>query len=272
MASNQKTEEDLVDFGFDQVPRSEKNSLVGAVFSDVAGRYDLMNDLMSFGIHRLWKAAFLDRLKPRAGMVLLDVAGGTGDIARAFAERIAASQPEKKPPAIARAIICDINFEMTAAGRDRAIDKPINLGSLDPDSAPAIEWVCGNAEALPVDDAAMDAVTIAFGLRNVTDRPAALAEARRVLKPGGQYLILEFSTVDQPLLARFYDRYSFSVLPGIGALVARNRDAYRYLAESIRQFPKPNTLKAELEAAGFKRVSFQLLSGGIAAIHSGWRI
>ncbi len=275
MEAEQNMNEDLVDFGFDQVPRDAKSGLVGEVFSDVAGRYDLMNDLMSFGVHRLWKAAFIDRLKPRAGMALLDVAGGTGDIVRAFCERISASQPAEKPksdlgPTVrtaSRAIVCDINFEMTVAGRDRAIDRPLNLKG-----APTIEWVCGNAEALPVEDVTMDAVTIAFGLRNVTNRTLALAEAYRALKPGGHYLILEFSTVNEPLMARLYDRYSFSILPEIGALIARNRDAYRYLAESIRKFPRPNVLQTEMEAAGFGRVSYQLLSGGIAAIHSGWRI
>jgi demethylmenaquinone methyltransferase/2-methoxy-6-polyprenyl-1,4-benzoquinol methylase len=258
---------DFVDFGFEDVPRAEKSGLVGAVFSDVAGRYDLMNDLMSLGVHRLWKAAFIDRLAPRPGMSLLDVAGGTGDIARGFCERIG-SAGHGGVAKESRATICDINFAMTATGRDKAIDRPFPEGT----GSVAVDWVCGNAEMLPIADMSVDAVTIAFGLRNVTDRTAALMEAYRVLRPGGRYLVLEFSTVSLPLLAELYDRYSFSVVPQIGAVVARNKDAYRYLVESIRNFPRPDHLLAELQTAGFGRVSYQLLSGGIAAIHSGWRL
>ena len=257
--------EETIDFGFAEVPRDEKKSLVGDVFSGVAGDYDLMNDLMSGGVHRLWKAALIDRLRPRPGMFLLDVAGGTGDVARAFASHISQQSKEMDGDrAPSAGWVCDINFSMTRAGRDRAIDKPI-------DTDVDIRWICGNAEQLPMPDRSVDAVTIAFGLRNVTDRAAAIAEARRVLRPGGQYLILEFSPVTQPLLADIYDAYSFRVLPEIGHFVARNRDAYRYLVESIRRFPDPDTLNAMIEQQGFGQVSYQLLSGGVAAIHSGWR-
>jgi len=256
---------ETVDFGFAEVPLDEKKSLVGDVFSGVAGDYDLMNDLMSGGVHRLWKAALIDRLRPRPGMFLLDVAGGTGDVVRAFAAHInqrTANLDTQPPPSAGW--VCDINYAMTRAGRDRAIDKPIG-GEVD------IRWICGNAEQLPLPDSSVDVVTIAFGLRNVTDRAAAIAEARRVLRPGGQYLILEFSPATQPLLADIYDAYSFRVLPHIGQLVARNREAYLYLVESIRRFPDPDALKEMIEQQGFGRASYQLLSGGVAAIHSAWR-
>ena len=239
-------------FGFKTVAEGEKATLVRRVFDDVAGRYDLMNDLMSAGIHRLWKAAMIDWLAPRPSMTLLDVGGGTGDIAFRFRAR--GGGP---------VVVCDINREMLAVGRDRAIDR--NL-------VEDIDWVCGDAESLPIPDRAVDAYTIAFCLRNVTHIDQALADARRVLKPGGHFLCLEFSHVVLPVLDKIYDRYSFSVLPRLGALVAGNREAYQYLVESIRQFPPQDALAARMEAAGFAKVSYRNLSGGIACIHSGWRI
>jgi len=242
------------DFGFRRVRAAEKPRLVGAVFESVATRYDLMNDLMSVGVHRLWKAALIDRLRPRPGETLLDLAGGTGDIAFRFLERVNRR---------GTAIVCDFTPAMLEVGAARAIDRGILEG---------IEWVAGDAEKLPFAKASVDAVTIAFGLRNVTHRDAALAEVLRVLKPGGRFLCLEFSHVALPWLARLYDLYSFTVLPLLGELVARDRASYQYLAESIRRFPDQEALAAEMRAAGFAEVRARSLSGGIAAIHSGWRI
>jgi demethylmenaquinone methyltransferase / 2-methoxy-6-polyprenyl-1,4-benzoquinol methylase len=245
--------ESETDFGYRRVKSRDKARLVREVFDSVSPRYDLMNDLMSGGIHRLWKAELIDRLAPRPGQTLLDVAGGTGDIAERFLARAGKGL----------AIVCDINESMLNQGRDRAIDAGRLAG---------IAWVCGDAERLPVADASVDAYTIAFGLRNVTDIAAALAEARRVLKPGGRFLCLEFSRVEAPLLRQLYDLYSFSVLPLLGAVVARDRDAYRYLIESIRRFPPQAELAQMMGAAGLEQVSFRNLTGGIAALHSGWRI
>jgi demethylmenaquinone methyltransferase/2-methoxy-6-polyprenyl-1,4-benzoquinol methylase len=238
-------------FGFRTVAVDEKASLVRAVFDSVAGRYDLMNDLMSGGIHRLWKEAMIDWLQPRPQMVLLDVGGGTGDIALRFLERGGGE-----------VIVVDVNAEMLAVGRDRSIDRGWVKG---------ISWVCGDAERLPVADASVDAYTTAFCLRNVTDVPAALAEARRVLKPGGRFLCLEFSRVILPVLDRLYDAYSFRVLPLLGRIVTGNGDAYRYLAESIRRFPSQDRFARMIAGAGFDLVKVRNLSGGIAALHSAWR-
>ncbi len=244
-------------FGFSEVPVAEKTARVGAIFDSVARRYDLMNDLMSGGVHRLWKSALIDRLNPQPGMKIVDVAGGTGDIARRILARCNGE---------ADVTICDINPAMLAAGRNRSINHGLLAG------AGAPNLVCGNAEQLPFADAALDAYTIAFGLRNVTHIDQALAEACRVLKPGGHFLCLEFSRVVVPLLAPLYDRYSFTVLPRLGALVARDRDAYTYLAESIRKFPPQDELVEMLRDAGLDQVSYRNLSGGIAAIHSAWRL
>lgn len=242
------------DFGFRRVGEDEKTRLVHDVFSSVAARYDLMNDLMSGGIHRLWKAQLLDRLAPRPGQLLLDLAGGTGDIARRFLDRAGPT---------GAAIVCDINESMIRRGRDRSIDR----GAVDD-----IDWIAGNAEALPLASSSVDACTISFGLRNVTRIPAALKEARRVLKPGGRFLCLEFSRVEGKLLRRAYDLYSFTVLPRLGDIVARDRDAYQYLVESIRRFPPQAELASLMEDAGFEQVNWRNLSGGIAAIHAGWRL
>jgi demethylmenaquinone methyltransferase/2-methoxy-6-polyprenyl-1,4-benzoquinol methylase len=248
---------DTTHFGFTDVPIAEKSARVGAVFDSVAARYDLMNDLMSAGVHRLWKATFVRRLGLRPGAHVLDVAGGTGDIAFRMLDRLAGD---------GRVTVCDINREMLAVGATRAIDR----GFLP--AAGALDWVCGDAEALPFADMSVDAYTIAFGLRNVTRIDRALAEARRVLTPGGRFFCLEFSHVVVPVLAALYERYSFAVLPRIGQLVASDRDAYQYLVESIRRFPPQNELLERMAAAGLSRGRYENLSGGIVAIHSGWRL
>ncbi len=242
--------DDSVDFGFRDVPRGDKAGLVREVFDSVAPRYDLMNDLMSLGVHRLWKAALVRALRPRPGMVVLDVAGGTGDIAVAAAAEGA------------EAVVVDINADMAAAGRDRALDR----GCLE------VGWAVADAEALPFPDMSQDAVTIAFGLRNVTGRERALAEMRRVLKPGGRFFCLEFSQVAAPTLRAVYERYAFRVLPRLGALVAGDAEAYRYLAESIARFPDREALAGLMGAAGFARVRWSILSGGVVALHRGWRL
>ncbi len=239
-------------FGFETVAEAEKAGLVRGVFDSVAPKYDLMNDLMSLGIHRVWKAAFLDWLRPQPDMRLIDVGGGTGDIAFGFLDRGGQD-----------ATVVDINAEMLSVGRDRAIDRGILEG---------VTWLNGDAENLPLPDATFDAYTIAFCIRNVTHIEAALADARRVLKPGGRFMCLEFSHVALPWLEKVYDTYSFKVLPEIGAKIAGDREAYQYLAESIRRFPPQDTFADMIRNAGFGQVSYDNLSGGIAAIHSAWRI
>ncbi len=239
-------------FGFQTVEEAQKASLVRAVFDSVAPRYDLMNDLMSLGIHRLWKNAVIDAVKPRPGEHLLDVAGGTGDIAFRFLDRGGE-----------QVTVCDINAEMLKVGRERAIDKGYLQG---------LDWVVGDAERLPLPSASLDAYTIAFGLRNVTHIDLALAEAKRVLKPGGRFFCLEFSRVVLPVFDKIYDTYSFSVLPWLGSKVAGDAEAYQYLAESIRRFPAQEELVSMMEEAGLEQARYRNLSGGIAAIHSAWRL
>lgn len=257
------------------MPLAEKRGRVQGVFESVASNYDLMNDLMSGGIHRLWKASMIDWLDPRPGQTFLDVAGGTGDIAFRIDERISPTKDDiPEVPADdetaaetnaqrAPITVCDLTLGMLEVGRDRGLDRGI-LHSMD--------WVCGNAEALPFPDRSFDAYTIAFGLRNVTDIPTALSEAKRVLKPGGRFLCLEFSQVVIPAFASLYDIYSFKVLPAMGEAVAKDRASYQYLAESIRKFPPQENLIALMNAAGLSMTSYRNLSGGIAALHSGWRI
>jgi demethylmenaquinone methyltransferase / 2-methoxy-6-polyprenyl-1,4-benzoquinol methylase len=242
------------DFGYRRVPVGAKQDLVREVFDRVAGRYDLMNDLMSLGIHRLWKDAMVDWLAPRAGQAILELAGGTGDVAFRIWRRTQGK---------ARIFVCDINEAMIRVGRDRAIDRAILHG---------IDWLGGNAEALPFADRSVDAYIIAFGLRNVTHIDAALAEARRVLKPGGRFLCLEFSRVALPLLGELYERYSFAVVPRIGGFVTGNVGAYRYLVESIRRFPAQAALAERIARAGLSQIKIRNLSGGIAALHSAWRV
>jgi demethylmenaquinone methyltransferase/2-methoxy-6-polyprenyl-1,4-benzoquinol methylase len=244
-------------FGFQQVPMEHKQSLVDDVFHRVARRYDLMNDLMSGGLHRAWKDVLVNAVNPPTNerpFHLLDVAGGTGDIAL----RVVAAGG-----AGTRATVADTNAEMLAVGRERAARQG---------REGAVTFIEGNAEALPFADQAFDAYTIAFGIRNVPRIEAALAEAYRVLKTGGRFLCLEFSAVDVPGLDRLYDLYSFNVIPALGRLVADDADAYQYLVESIRRFPKPKAFAQMIEAAGFRRVSWQPISGGIVALHSGWRL
>ncbi len=244
-------------FGFASVGEEERQKLVNAVFARVANRYDIMNDLMSGGMHRLWKDHLINWLAPSRssrGARLLDVAGGTGDVAHRFLKAAADD---------ATAVICDISAEMLTAGRERPGSRA--LGE-------RLAFVQGNAEALPFPARSFSAYTIAFGIRNVTHIDAALAEAYRVLRPGGRFLCLEFSEVTVPGLDAIYDAYSFKAIPELGRLVAGDADAYRYLVESIRRFPNQERFKGMIETAGFSRVQFRNLMGGIAAIHSGWRI
>lgn len=240
-----------VDFGFRKVAPGEKTRLVGEVFSSVAGKYDLMNDLMSFGIHRVWKRHFVSTSGVRRGDRVLDLAGGTGDIAALMVERVGQE---------GEVVIGDINAGMLGVGRDRLTDRGI--------VAP-VRYVRLNAEALPFPDQYFNAVTIAFGLRNVTDKTAALREMYRVLKPGGRAMVLEFSEVTEPLLKPLYDIHSFEILPRLGKLFAGDSASYRYLAESIRKHPNQEALRQLMMDAGFDRVDFRNLSAGIVAIHTG---
>jgi demethylmenaquinone methyltransferase / 2-methoxy-6-polyprenyl-1,4-benzoquinol methylase len=247
---------DTAPFGARQVPLADKQAMVDDVFHSVARRYDLMNDLMSFGLHRAWKNVLVTAVNPPRNRPfhLLDIAGGTGDVAL----RVIAAGGEHT-----RATVCDINAEMLAVGRKRAAAR-----------APrdALKFAEANAEALPFTDKSFDAVTVAFGIRNVPRIEAALAEAFRVLKIGGRFLCLEFSAVNVPGLDKLYDLYSFNVIPALGRVVVGDALSYRYLVESIRRFPKPQEFDAMMRAAGFARVSHRLLSGGIVALHSGWRL
>ena len=243
---------DTTDFGFRTVPRAAKKALVRGVFERVASRYDLMNDFMSLGVHRAWKRIFVSALDPRPQLRLLDLAAGTGDIGLGWLA--AGGGP---------ALLSDINPAMLTRARDRAIERALVRD---------IDFVVGDAEALPLPDRCFDRVSIAFGLRNCTDKPAVLAEARRVLRPGGRFLCLEFSRVQVAALIPFYDAWSFRVLPRLGRMVVGAAESYRYLAESIRTFPDQEQLAAMLRTAGFARVAVRSLTGGIAAIHSGWRL
>jgi demethylmenaquinone methyltransferase/2-methoxy-6-polyprenyl-1,4-benzoquinol methylase len=246
----------LISFGYRDVPEAEKEGLVREVFSSVAQKYDLMNDLMSAGVHRLWKDAMVEWLNPRPGWTVLDVAGGTGDIAFRIAELVRARGGE------AKITVCDINADMVQEGVRRAEAKDER----------AIAWLTGDAEALPVPDASVDAYTIAFGIRNVTHIDKALGEARRVLKPGGRFLCLEFSRVEAPGFDALYDAYSMNVLPRLGRMVTGDAEAYRYLAESIRRFPAQAKFAKMIEKAGLSQVKVRNLTGGVAAIHSAWKI
>lgn len=251
-------ERERAPFGFREVPLSDKQGLVDDVFHRVARRYDLMNDLMSGGLHRLWKDAMVSWLAPprtsRRPWRAVDVAGGTGDIAFRIAERSGGN---------AEVTVCDINPSMLLVGATRQ-DRPRE--------AEGVRFVAANAEALPFPDGAQDAWTIAFGIRNVARRERALAEAFRVLRRGGRFMCLEFSHVDLPVLDRVYDLYSFNVIPRLGGIVAGDPDPYQYLVESIRTFPNPARFAVEIEDAGFSRVTHRLLSGGIAAIHSAFKL
>jgi len=245
---------DTTHFGYRDVPVAEKEKLVGKVFTSVASKYDLMNDAMSFGVHRLWKRWFAATSGVRAGDAVLDLAGGTGDIAALLLPMVGAS---------GRVVLGDINAAMLREGRDRLLNEGRVRG---------LAYAQVNAQALPFPDASFDAVTIAFGLRNVTDKDAALREMQRVLRVGGRALILEFSAVRDPLLKKLYDFHSFQVLPRLGSLIAGDAESYQYLAESIRKHPDQATLKTMMEAAGFARVDVRNLTGGIVAIHRGYKI
>jgi demethylmenaquinone methyltransferase / 2-methoxy-6-polyprenyl-1,4-benzoquinol methylase len=238
-------------FGFKTVAEDEKSTLVREVFSSVATRYDLMNDLMSVGIHHLWKDAMVAMLPTRGK--LLDVAGGTGDIAARYLKKTHHQTP---------VTVCDINQAMLQAGRDRAIDR---------NQLTSINWVCGDAEALPFEDGMFDAYSIAFGIRNVTHIEKALEQAYRVLKPGGKFVCLEFSQVTNNILAKLYEQYSFHVIPKIGKLVTGDAAAYQYLVESICKFPKQEAFAAMIKQAGFSGVNYRNMTGGVVALHYGWR-
>jgi demethylmenaquinone methyltransferase/2-methoxy-6-polyprenyl-1,4-benzoquinol methylase len=241
---------DKVNFGEQLVSPEEKTRRVGEVFSSVARRYDVMNDLMSGGMHRLWKERFVNRVKPRAGEDILDMAGGTGDIAFRMAKRGA------------RVTVADINADMLEVGKERAQRR--NLTGL--------AWRVENAEALSFADASFDAYTIVFGIRNVTDLPAALREAHRVLKRGGRFYCMEFSSSDWPGFSALYDAWASNVIPRIGKAVADDEDSYRYLVESIRRFPRPNAFRAMVAEAGFAQAAAEPMLGGLVTIHSGWKI
>jgi len=241
---------DIVSFGYQDVAATEKTALVGGVFARVAKRYDIMNDAMSAGMHRLWKDRFVARVKPRAGERILDMAGGTGDVAFRMAARGA------------DVTVADINPAMLEVGQGRAARRRID----------GLVWTEQNAEALTFADRAFDGYTIAFGIRNVTDIPAALREAHRVLVRGGRFFCLEFSTTTWPGFAEVYDLYSHKVVPRIGKAVAGDEDSYRYLIESIRRFPDMPRFKAMIETAGFAQVRAEPILGGLVAIHSGWKI
>ncbi len=245
-------------FGYRDVDPTQKPGLVRGVFDRVARRYDLMNDLMSLGAHRLWKDAAAARMNPQPGERIIDCAGGTGDLARRFAEMASAAQ-SRRGGEPAEIIVVDYNEAMIAEGRGR-------------DAPAEIAWAVGDAQNLPLPNASADAYCISFGLRNVTDIPAALVEARRVLRPGGRFLCLEFSKVSAAALRGLYDAYSMKVIPQIGARVAGDADAYHYLVESIRRFPDQKTLAGMMSQAGFSRVSFTNMSGGVVALHQGWAI
>ena len=245
------TKEDKTHFGYRQVDREEKAGLVAGVFHSVANRYDLMNDLMSGGIHRIWKRFTIEVSAVRPGNRVLDVAGGTGDLSARFSELVSSE---------GQVVLADINDSMLQVGRDRLIDRGYH-GNID--------YVQANAESLPFPDRHFDIVSIAFGLRNITDKDAALASMLRVLKPGGRLLVLEFSKPGSELLSRAYDTYSFKVLPLLGKLVAGDSKSYRYLAESIRMHPDQETLKSMMESAGFTRCEFFNMTGGVVALHRG---
>jgi demethylmenaquinone methyltransferase/2-methoxy-6-polyprenyl-1,4-benzoquinol methylase len=244
------TDSDTVSFGYEQVSPEEKTRRVGGVFSNVARKYDIMNDAMSGGMHRLWKDRFVRLLKPRAGEHILDMAGGTGDIAFRIAKTGAT------------VTVSDINADMLGVGMERAEKRGI----------PGLTWSEQNAETLSFDDAAFDGYTIAFGIRNVTHIDRALAEAFRVLKPGGRFFCLEFSTTEWPGFKDAYDAYSHHLVPRLGQAIAGDADSYRYLIESIRKFPDMPSFKAMIEAAGFRHTRVEPIMGGLVAIHSGWKV
>ncbi len=251
-------DEDKVSFGFEDVSRDEKSRRVKGVFASVAGKYDLMNDLMSAGVHRLWKANMIAWLNPQPGETLIDVAGGTGDVARAFQKRAGDVGRRRKAGAETMTFVSDINEAMLVAG----------IKTSDQN----MPRVAADAAALPFPDRSADAVSISFGIRNVVEIDRALCEFRRVLKPGGRFACLEFSHMTHRVLQDAYDKYSFAVIPKLGELVTGDRASYQYLIESIRRFPNQEDFARRIAAAGFSRVGYQNYSGGIAALHTGWAV
>ncbi|MBA4503320.1 bifunctional demethylmenaquinone methyltransferase/2-methoxy-6-polyprenyl-1,4-benzoquinol methylase UbiE [Marinobacterium marinum] len=248
---SEQNEKKTTHFGYQDVPVEEKVKRVADVFHSVAGKYDLMNDLMSGGIHRLWKRITIDQSGVRRGHKVLDIAGGTGDLTRKFAHMVGQE---------GKVVLADINDSMLKVGRDKLLNSGV---------AGNVEYVQANAECLPFEDNTFDVITIAFGLRNVTDQNAALASMLRVLKPGGKLMILEFSKTDSAALTKLYDFYSFNILPQMGKAIAGDADSYRYLAESIRKHPDQETLKGMMEQAGFVNCRYQNMTGGIVALHTG---
>lgn len=246
--------DDKTHFGYQTVDTAAKAGMVGQVFDSVASKYDVMNDLMSFGVHRLWKRFTVAQAAVRPGQVVLDLAGGTGDLATQFAKRVGKE---------GLVVLSDINSAMLTTGRSRLVDDGV-MGNID--------YAQANAECLPFEDDTFDCITIAFGLRNVTDKPRALESMLRVLKPGGKLLVLEFSKPVLPLLSKAYDTYSFTAIPMIGKLVTNDADSYRYLAESIRMHPDQDTLKEMMSAAGFGMASYHNLTGGVVALHKGYKL
>ena len=241
------------DFGFSRVKSKDKSNLVKKIFENVSGRYDLMNDFMSLGIHRVWKESMLDWLAPRRGQSLIDVAGGTGDIAFNFIKRAKTG---------ANATILDLTESMMIEGKKKTIDLPEET---------QINWVCGDAMRMPFSDSTFDVYTISFGIRNVTNISKTLAEAYRVLKPGGRLMILEFSSVNNDLISWIYDKYSFNIIPKLGEFVSNDRESYQYLVESIRKFPNQEKFSEMIINEGFRKVKYRDLTFGIAALHSAWK-
>ena len=251
--NNDNSEEDTTHFGFQTAEKNEKESKVASVFHSVAQQYDVMNDLMSFGIHRLWKRFTIDASGVRPGNKVLDLAGGTGDLTAKFSQLVGRE---------GKVILADINSSMLNVGRDKLRDRGLVQN---------IEYVQANAQYLPFEDNTFDVITIAFGLRNVTDKDMALRSMYRVLKPGGRLLVLEFSKPEHELVNKAYDFYSFNILPKMGELVAKDGDSYQYLAESIRMHPDQETLKTMMDTAGFEQTSFKNLTGGVVALHKGYK-
>ncbi len=241
------------DFGFSRVKSKDKSNLVKKLFENVSGRYDLMNDFMSLGIHRVWKKSMLDWLAPRRGQSLIDVAGGTGDIAFNFIKRAKTG---------ANATILDLTESMMIEGKKKTIDLP---------EESQINWVCGDAMRMPFSDSTFDVYTISFGIRNVTNISKTLSEAYRVLKPGGRLMILEFSSVNNDLISWIYDKYSFNIIPKLGEFVSNDRESYQYLVESIRKFPNQEKFSEMIINEGFRKVKYRDLTFGIAALHSAWK-
>ncbi|KMW59020.1 Ubiquinone/menaquinone biosynthesis methyltransferase UbiE [Candidatus Rhodobacter oscarellae] len=248
-----ETDQSTTHFGFETVPEAEKAGRVHGVFSSVASKYDVMNDVMSGGIHRIWKDAMMDWLAPRAGQRLLDMAGGTGDIAFRFLRRAPGAE----------VVVCDINEPMLIEGQQRA--EAVQM-------ADRLDWVVGDAMALPFEDNSFDVYTISLGIRNVTRPAEALAEAYRVLRPGGRLMVLELSHIPQEGLQKLYDLYSFNVIPNMGKLIVGDSASYQYLVESIRRFPDQETFLGMIRDAGFGQAKYRNLSMGVAALHSGWKL